>query len=59
MKECPFCKSANQFVERQTMCVWQVQCECGARGPLVEDASFDGDEEAARVAAENIWNGRA
>ena len=65
-KLCPFCKSADNFVERADFSSCYVTCnDCGARGPV----SCDEDDADARAtesgkcdpgerAAVRLWNTR-
>lgn len=56
---CPFCGSADKFVERGSLCDAQVVCnDCGARGPSSCQDSDDEETPGARAAI-IAWNKRA
>lgn len=56
-KPCPFCRSADTFVERMDISSWQVVCnDCFAHGPNFCHADFDDDK--AEAAAVRLWNRR-
>ena len=57
---CPFCGSSDgTYVERLTTCAYQVWCNCGARGPTVEEMRFESEYRAAQRAAAKAWNTRS
>lgn len=61
---CPFCQSADSFVERADFSSCYVMCnDCGARGPTScdeneadSDATENGDAEPGELAARRLWN---
>lgn len=56
-KPCPFCRSADGFVERMDLSSWQYVCnDCFAHGPNVCDADLE--EDRAKVLATRGWNSR-
>jgi hypothetical protein len=55
---CPFCGSANGFVEREEICVYRYWCDCGARGPAVEKLKYEDGRGEPENDAVKAWNKR-
>ena len=57
-RPCPHCGDASPYVERESICVFYVRCDCSAQGPKVERMSYEWNQPAAHRAAIKAWNRR-